>query len=766
MARMAPDALYGDGSGELRRARAAAMKGWAAVRGRDVTGRLHDQAAEAELARGVALHRAGRLGEAEAAYRAVLARNADHPYALNYLGVVLGATGRAEAALDALRRSVKHLNTVPEFHLNLADTLMQLGRLDGAEAALRKALHLKRSADALMKMGLLLYRQGKLRPAAHQFEQALQLDPAHLDARHNAAITAVQLGNVQYGERLTRGTLSLSPANTDALNGLAVLEQKRGAYASAICRLSRALAVSPAHSPSRANIAHALNALGRAAEAGRHARIALSLTPSDPRSFSNFGNGLLASGEILAAARMLRRALALDGRNPDILSNLGRALNPIGRTEEAIALYRRAIEIAPKHAAAHGNLLFAMTLSPATTNEALYAEHQRWAALEPAIGSPATGAPADFANPTRVLRIGFLSADLRDHPIGHLVSGYFAQHDPARTSLHAFAEVARPDDVSDWLKSHCETWHETIGRDDATVADMIRNERIDILVLLAGQTAGNRAAICKYKPALIQVNFHDLSTSGMPTVDAWLTDWTAHPKDSTEGHTEVLIRLPSVYLYRPLENAPEVAPPPSLSLGTITFGSFSNPSKINDEVLAVWARILAAIPTSRLVMAYLRQFEDAAFQDILRRRLGRFGVGPDRVAFAPAVKNRAEHLARLSAVDIMLDPFPFTGGTTTFEALWMGVPVISLAGERFAARSAASHLVAAGYPEFVAVSKEEYIEKILSLAAAPSRLEKLRQTMRAQVTGSLLCDAPAFSRALDETWRRLWTDLCRQKASA
>jgi predicted O-linked N-acetylglucosamine transferase (SPINDLY family) len=712
----------------------------------------------------MAFHRAGQNAEAETIYRSILAQAPEHPYALNYLGVLAAAGGRTGEGIELLRRSAKKAPNVPEFHLNLGDALAASGRLTAAEAAVRKALSLKRSPDALMKLGIVLILQKKPTIARNQLEQALALDPGHAAARHNLGMVEASLGDVRKAYALFRGVLALQPSHIDSLTALGGLQQQGGGIDAALRTLGRVQSVARDFVPALFNTAELQDAFGRTSEAGRTYRRALALSPDNAGGLSGFSGLLLSEGRALGAEAAARRAVALDGTRPDLLSNLGRTLNPLGRVSEAIATYRRALKLDPRHAISWSNLLFAMILDPATRNEPLFEEYRRRDTALAVETRTAAGARSGDLDPGRRLRIGFLSGDFRDHPIGHLMLGYFENHDRRAVTLHAYSGHRGNDGVGRRIRSCVETWRETIGADDAGVADMIRKDHIDILVLLAGQTGGNRAGVCAHRAAPIQVNLHDLSTSGMTTIDAWLTDWTLHPQDTTEGNTERLVRLPSLYLYPRNIDAPDIVAPPSGASGRITFGSFSNPAKVNDEVLALWASILAAVKQSRLCMSYLRLFDDPNFQALMRRRLGRFGVAADRIDFMPSVASRREHLQRLGAIDISLDPFPFTGGTTVFEALWMGVPVVTLAGERFAARSAASHLAAAGYQEFIAQSADEYASKAVALAGNRPRLAELRRSMRAQVAASRLCDAAAYAASVDRAWRALWIDFCRQEA--
>jgi predicted O-linked N-acetylglucosamine transferase (SPINDLY family) len=354
-----------------------------------------------------------------------------------------------------------------------------------------------------------------------------------------------------------------------------------------------------------------------------------------------------------------------------------------------------------------------------------------------------------------------MSADFREHPIAHLTEPLLLAHDPAEVEAFCYAEVEHPDAVSRRIAAAVAGWRSTVGLKDADVAEIIDRDRIDILVCLAGHTSGNRIEVCAMRPAPIQINMHNVSTGGLAEFDYWLTDASLHPADSTEYASETLLRLPSLYLHWQPSDAPDPSPPPSSELGPIVFGSFSNPTKLNDRVLAVWSEILKRVPDSRLRLGYRDSFGEPWPRSRVRNVLLAAGVARDRVDFWPESVEPKKHFARIASLDIALDPFPFTGGTSTFEALWMGVPVVTLAGTRFAARCGVSLLHQVGLDDLIAASTRDYVRIAAELAGDLKRRTSLRKTLRRRVVASRLCDSTSYAKSIEIAYRAMWRAWCR-----
>jgi predicted O-linked N-acetylglucosamine transferase (SPINDLY family) len=445
-----------------------------------------------------------------------------------------------------------------------------------------------------------------------------------------------------------------------------------------------------------------------------------------------------------------RSGLARHPADAGLWEALANALLYAGAVAEATAALSRALAVEPGASKCHSNLLFARSYDETLSNRGFFAAFRDWERRHAGpIHASTERAKPPRAGRTRI-RIGYVSAELRDHPIAQLIEDVFSHHDRSRFEIFAYAQVENPDAVTARLRSKADGWRSIVGIGDNAAADLVRGDGIDILVMLGAHTGGNRPLILAHRPAPVQATMHDLSTTGLRTVDAWLTDRVLHPPDTTEGHTEEFVRLPSLYLHRVPERSPEVSELPCLRAGTVTFGSFSIPPKLNDRVLRLWSRVLAAVPGSRLVIGHNAAYADPLIGSRFRHRCRAAGIAAERLHLVGDHVGRDAHLARVGSLDIALDPFPFNGGITTFEALWMGVPVVTLEGERFAARGCASHLAQVGLDHLIAADEQAYVDIAAGLAQSPDALAELRRSLRATVRSSRLCDAPAYVAALEE----------------
>jgi protein O-GlcNAc transferase len=358
--------------------------------------------------------------------------------------------------------------------------------------------------------------------------------------------------------------------------------------------------------------------------------------------------------------------------------------------------------------------------------------------------------------------VGYVSADLKTHVVTYTLEGVTANHDPRAIDLYLYAAVAQPDEVSRRLATFG-AWRSIAGLDDAEAAALIRADEIDVLVVIAGHTAGNRPRVAAFRPAPVQISLYDLydlSTSGLESVDGWITDAVLHPADTKERFTEELLRLPCWYLRPPLASSPELGPPPSETLGYVTFGSFNSIAKISDPVLDTWARILVAVPGSRIVFAFRDRYGDPYLVRHVRQRFARFGIGAERLALSSDFRSADEHLGLVASVDVALDTFPYGGANTTFDALWMGVPVVTYAGERFLGRMSASILTAIGEPSLIAGSIDDYVATAARLAGDRNELARLRRELRSRLVGSPICDPVGYARALEIVYRDVWRRRC------
>ncbi len=539
-----------------------------------------------------------------------------------------------------------------------------------------------------------------------------------------------------------------------ANRGIALHRLERHAEAEAV--LQQALSLKPDSEPVLTTLAGTLHALGRHGDAAAAGERAVSADPGEPAAWINLGLALHALGRLEPAEAACRRALALDPDSALAEYNLGHALNDQWRPAEALASFRRAVALDPAYQPARHALLFNLLCAPAETEETLFAAHTAWG-QDLIARLPATLPPPGADHGSRRLRVGYVSPDFRAHSCAHFLKPLFAAHDRNTVEVHAYARVERPDTTTAWFQAHAEHWRDLRGLGDAAIAALVRADGIDVLVDLAGHTRGQPLTVFALQPAPVQVAWLGYpATSGLSTISYRLTDAAADPPgDADRWHTERLLRLPGGFLcYEAPAEAPAVSPPPAARDGRITFGSFNNPGKVNPDVIAAWARILAAVPGSRLVLKGQLLAHGPA-----RARLGAAfaaaGVEPGRLELRPWVTGGQHPLAAYGDIDIALDTFPYNGTTTTFEALWMGVPVVTVRGARHAARVGASILAQLGRPEWIAPDTDACVTLARNLAADPAALAAHRRTLRDELARSGLCDAVAFARRLEAVYRDL-----------
>jgi len=511
--------------------------------------------------------------------------------------------------------------------------------------------------------------------------------------------------------------------------------------------------------------------LGQPVEAEEALREAVALRPDLADLHYNLGNALKDQGQFGEAKASYRRALDLAraGGAPlaprwvDCWNNLGNVWKSQGRLQEAEDCYREALALDPARPAIHSNLLFTLNYDRRYDRAAVFTEHRRWAAQH-AAGLARTTEFPNSPDPDRRLRVAYLSPDFRRHAAAYFLEPLLASHDRSGFEVFGYASVARPDARTEQLRGLTDQWRDVAHLADEQVAGQVQADGIDILVECAGHTDGGRLLVLARRPAPLQGCYIGYpNTTGLDTVDFRITDAVCNPPDSEPFFTEKLLRLPCRYCYAPPPDLPEAGPLPLRERGYPTFASFNNLSKITPEVLELWARLLQAVPEARLVFKATSLTDPMTRAEIVAR-FSELGIGPERLDIRGA-SALGEYFAELRACDIALDPFPFNGGTTSYHALWTGLPVVTLAGESYMSRFGKSLLTTLDLGELVAHSPEEYVSIAAGLVQDPERLADLRAGLRARMAGSMLTDARAYTAAVEAAYRDLWRAWCQRQAS-
>ena len=597
--------------------------------------------------------------------------------------------------------------------------------MEEAVAEYRRALALRPDiAETYSNLGIVLREAGQLDEAMTAFHRALGLRPDLPEAHYNRGITLWERGQPDEAIAAYRRALELKPNYPEAYNNLGNALWERDETVEAIASYHRAIEIKPGFAEAHYNLGNTLREQGLPDEAVAEYRRALELKPDYPEAVVNMGNALRSQGEL----------------------------------DEAMAAYRHALELKPEHAGIHSNLVSTLHFHPGCDARAICEERQRWnrkfsEPLKPFIRPHAN----DPTIAGRRLRVGYVSPDFRDHPVGRYVLPLFERHDREQFEILCYSGTPRSDWMTERLRAAAGSWRETSGVSDARVAEMIREDRVDILVDLAMHTANNRLPVFAWEPAPVQVTWLAYpGSTGLPGIGYRLTDAHMDPPGS-RGHgtaesSEEPVRLPDCWCcYDPVGDSPEVNALPAWSAGGVTYGTLNNFAKVNEKALALWARVLGAVKGSRLVMLC----PEGRSRERVRAFLGARGIAAERLELVGHL-DRWEYLGHYQRIDIALDPFPCNGMTTTCDALWMGAPVLTMPGEMPASRAGLSILSSIGLGEMAASSEEDYVRIAAALAGNLPRLADLRATLRQRMQASPLMDAPRFARNVEAAYQKMW----------
>ena len=606
------------------------------------------------------------------------------------------------------------------------------------------------------------HRAGRLPDAETLYRQILAGDSDHAEALHHLGVVAYQVGRHDLALEMIVRSAALQPTNPLVHCNHGNVLRSLGRHEAAIGAYREALRLDPMAAAACSNLGVALSEVGRTDEAIVEYQRSLELQPDDVGAWNNLGSALRDLGQFDPAVAAFRRAIGLRPEFAKAHNNLGNALKDAGKLDEGIAAYREALRLDPNYATAHSNLLLALHYVPDFHADAIFHEHCRWDEMHTQNMTSRSGPHAHDRDPERRLRIGYVSPNLQQHSVAVFLEGLLENHDPQQFEIFCYSDVHRPDAVTARLENIAHVWRSIVGLSDADVADVIRGDQIDLLVDLAGHTAGNRLLVFARKPAPIQVTYLGYSdTTGMSAMDYRLTDPHADPLGTADRlHREKLWRLPATFAcFRPAVDSPPVAPLPAVTRGYVTFASLHALAKINEPLLERWAEILQQVPASRLMFVAAGLAEANT-----RQRLGNYfsthGISPDRLEFRGR-QSFQEYLALHHEVDVMLDSHPFSGHTIACHGLWMGVPVITLAGDRHSARMVASVLTNLGLPEGIAQTPEGYLPAALAMVGDLGRLADLRRTLRSRMADSPLLDSRRFAAEVEKAFRAMWKAWCR-----
>ncbi len=729
-------------------------------------------------------------------YNQVLSFLPDHPDANHLLGVLLQHTGSAEKAITLIKKALTVKPGEPIFLCNLGEAFRASGNNAEAIAQHRQALAIKPNfAEAHNNLGLAYLQTGQLEDARRSFQSAGQIQPTFADAWCNLGLVHIRqkayaeavlalrksiqhqpnyaqayyyLGLAFYEQNLLNNAIgaleqaiSIQPDYAEAHNTLGNALFSRGNLEGAMRAFEHAILQQPDLAEAYVNLGDVLNHMGRLHDSETVIREALRQRDTFAAAHESLGNILQCQGKSTEAAIHFEKALLLDADNFDALSGLGLALGDQGKIIEATDILHKAVTLCLKQATLN-KYLYMLNFHPGMTAEAVSGEHRRWCDQLAMAPDNSYTFPAGRRKLAKILRIGYVSPDFRRHSVAYFFEPLLRCHHAAKVEVFCYANVKTPDAVTERLKGLSHHWRDIAWLSDTEAAQQIHKDGIDILVDLAGHTGGNRLPIFPHRPAPIQVTWLGYpNTTGMRQIDYRLTDSATDPAGLADTlYSEELVRLDHSFLcYQGNDAIAASAPSPCSGNNHITFGSFNNLLKVTGEVVDLWAQIIKNVPDAKLILK-TKQLADKSIREAYRQRFAAAGVHPEQVELLAIIPEVADHLRSYNRIDIALDPLFYNGTTTTFEALWMGVPVITLAGDRHASRVGASILTAIGRGDLVAHSASEYVDLACALATDTDRLVGLRGSLRRDLKNSPLCDAAAFASKIEAAYAAMWEKWC------
>jgi protein O-GlcNAc transferase len=708
------------------------------------------------LEAGLAHHKEGRLREAEAAYRQILSDQPNNADALHFLGLIQFQSGRSDSAIEMIQRAIVLSPMTANYHDNLGLIYAHLGRIDEALASYRRAAELNpQHPKAIFNLANMLYFKERFQEAVVQYQRALKITPQMAEVHQNLGSALHRLGRLDEAEGSLRQALALRPNFPEARNTLGVVLGDKMQLDLAIAEYRQALAMKPDFAAAMSNLGASLRLRGQYKDAIEMLRKSLQLSPNAPEALNNLGIALKDTGQLDESVTVFQRCLALRPAMRDAWNNLANAHKECGDIQDSIACYSRSLVVAPPDSRIHSNMTYTLQFHPGYDDESLFREQRRWNELHALSLQSSIRPHENDRSPERRLRVGYVSAHFYAQAESFFVTPLLERQDLEQFEVHCYSSVIRPDSTTARLKSKPFVWHDVLGWPDADVAEQIRRDRIDVLVDLAMHMANNRMLVFARKPAPVQITWLAYpGGTGLDVMDYRITDgYMDPPEKQTDYYRERSIRLADCWCcYDSLSDIPPAA---NRAAGPVRFGSINNPCKNNEPLLRLWSRVLQAAPDSTILILASGE----GHRNKLRAIFQRAGVAPRRVEFV-ARSSRNEYLRMYDMIDICLDTLPYNGITTTCDALWMGVPVVTLPGKTAAGRAGLSILSTIGMPELIAGTEDEFVKIAGELAFDRPRLAQLRSTLRERMQRSPLMDSAGFARKMESAYREAWRNWC------
>ena len=701
-----------------------------------------------------------KFADAITSYKRALVLNADFADAYSNMGLTQAAAGKTDDAIASYKQALKLNPSHIEALNNLGLLSEERKNYPEAQKYYQQAIKLNPTVAALhFNLGNIFKAQNKFEEAINAYKEALTHDEKDADILVNLGLASEALGWTHEAIEHYLKAIDLNPEKSEALYNLGNAYKSQGKLNEAFAYYTRAVAIKP-YAQAYSNMGVILHERGMTGEAIANFQKSLAINPNSYESLNGLGIAYNDMGKFEEAIDCYTKSLALNPTSTEVLGNLAIVHKSRGELDQSIECFRQALAINPNKSLTYNNLLGSLIYASSATPQEISDVAKSFGRI---IADPLlrTTSPVRDINPDRKLRIGYVSPDFRNHAVNYFFEPLLKAHDRDQFEVFAYSNTSKEDQVTERLKKEFDHWHNIcyVKNDDA--ADLIEKDKIDILVDLTGHTADNRLLVFARKPAPVQVTWLGYpATTGMKAMDYRITDPYAEPPGMTEHwNTETLWRLPSIFCcYQPHPNSPAVIDhPPFEDNGHITFGCFNNFSKVSDPALTLWARIMQQVPQSRLLLEIFG-IDDPKFRTETEARLLRLGLPLDRVDLE--LRKPANQFVLYNKIDIALDPFPCVGGTTSMDTMWMGVPLVTLAGEHFLSRMGVTILNNVGLPELVAETSEDYVRISTDLALDKDRLRLTRHDLRTKAAASPLMNQQGFVHDMEQAYRGMWKTYC------
>ena len=742
------------------------------------------------LSKALALHQSGRFAEAIVAYQQILQRRPDDETVAANLASVLVRVGRIDDGLNLYRELTNRNVQQPEVWFNFANALQRAGKAADAKQTFERTLEIAPNFfPAALNLANLVRDAGDSEAAIPMYRRAIAMNPQHpkprinlakllrsqknfdetrevldgapceegvsVDVLYERAILGYESGDSEAAFTAAEQLLTIQPKYGNAYTLIGLIEYERGNVESAILWWNELAKLEPNNPEPHMNLGTLRQKEHQQAEAVGHFREAVRRAADDLGANLKLGLILSTTGHVSEAMQIGKRLTEAFPNRPEGFSLLANGLHEQGLCEKSRAAFDEALSKKTDDTTLIGNALFSSLYSDTLSDDDILDIHSQLSSRLHKLATqhdPPTPCAERVRSEGSRIRVGYLSPDLLKHPVGYFVEPILEHHDRQQFEVVCYSDNASVDELTKRLQNLDLTWHECAAWSDSRLEGQIRSDKLDMLIDLSGHTAKNRAMVLARKPAPILATYLGYPGKTERPANDWLiADHHLCPLDQPLDSHERITRLNGCFLcYRPQPDTPDVAPPPFEKNGFITFGSFNHLAKLTDSTVRLWSRVLDAVPDSKLVLKAL-PLADEGTRTLTRQRFADCGIDPERISPLPPTVPLSAFMAEYSRLDIALDTVPYNGGTTSCDALWMGVPVITLPGGRFSSRMGASVLSTVGLDDFIAEDNDDYVRIGASLASDTNKLRTLRSSIRNRVAESLLCNPVEFTREFEAT---------------